>query len=161
VPLCEQKLNPWSNKLNKVFLCYGGIFDWDQALLRLESLNQEAESPDLWNNQAAAQKLLKERDALQTSITRIQNLQKQLTDNVELIDLAESEGEIAIILEAETQLASLHKIAARLQLETLLSGEADSNDCFLEINAGAGGTEAQDWASMLSRLYSRWADSKG
>ncbi|MBX9804879.1 MAG: peptide chain release factor 2 [Alphaproteobacteria bacterium] len=135
--------------------------DWDQALLRLESLNQEAESPDLWNNQAAAQKLLKERDALQTSITRIQNLQKQLTDNVELIDLAESEGEIAIILEAETQLASLHKIAARLQLETLLSGEADSNDCFLEINAGAGGTEAQDWASMLSRLYSRWADSKG
>lgn len=108
-----------------------------------------------------AQKTLKERDALQTSINRIEGLQKQLTDSVELIELAEAEDDLAIITEAETQLESLHKIAGRLQLETLLSGEADNNDCFLEINAGAGGTEAQDWASMLGRLYSRWAESKG
>jgi peptide chain release factor 2 len=146
--------------LNKAFHCYGGIFDWDHALIRLETLNKEAESPDLWNNQALAQKLLKERDALRTSIERIQNLQKQLTDHVDLIELAELEGDTTITAEAETQLEALHKTTARLQLETLLSGEADNNDCFLEINAGAGGTEAQDWASILARLYSRWAESK-
>jgi peptide chain release factor 2 len=154
-------LNPSLNKLTKVFHCCGGIFDWDKALSQLESLNTQAEDPDLWNNQALAQKILKERDALQTSINRIQDLQTQLTDNVELIALGESEEDTAIIVEAETQLEKLEKISTRLQLETLLSGEADKNDCFLEINAGAGGTEAQDWASMLSRLYSRWAESKG
>ena len=147
--------------MTRAFLCCGGIFDWDNSLIHLEKLNSQAESPDLWNNQASAQKLLKERDALQTSINRIQSLQTQLTDNVELIALAEAEGDTAIITEAEVQLEKLHKTAARLQLETLLSGEADNNDCFLEINAGAGGTEAQDWASMLSRLYCRWAESKG
>lgn len=146
--------------MNKAFHCYGGIFDWDHALIHLETLNKEAESPDLWNNQALAQKLLKERDALRTSIERIQNLQKQLTDHVELIELAELEGDTTITVEAETQLEFLRKTTARLQLETLLSGEADNNDCFLEINAGAGGTEAQDWAAILARLYSRWAESK-
>lgn len=147
--------------MNRAYLYCGGIFDWDNALKRLESLNKEAESPDLWNNQAIAQKLLKERDALQTSITRIENLQKQLVDNIELIELADAERDTEIAQEAEDQLTQIYKISARLQLETLLSGEADNNDCFLEINAGAGGTEAQDWASMLARLYSRWADSKG
>lgn len=88
-------------------------------------------------------------------------MQNQLSDHVELIALGESEGDKTVVEESEKQLESLCKIAARLQLETLLSGEADNNDCFLEINAGAGGTEAQDWASMLSRLYSRWAESKG
>jgi peptide chain release factor 2 len=158
---CEQKLGLLLNKLAKAFLCYGGIFDWDHALSHLETLNKEAESPDLWNNQASAQKLLKEREVLQASIERIQALEKQLKDSVELIELAEIEGDTEIIAEAETQLEDLHKTAARLQLETLLSGEADNNDSFLEINAGAGGTEAQDWASMLCRLYSRWAESKG
>ena len=147
--------------MNRASLYSGGIFDWDKALTHLESLNHEAESPDLWNNQSLAQKVLKERDALQTAINRIQDLQKQLTDNIELIELAETEGDSAVAAEAEAHLETACKIAARLQLETLLSGEADNNDCFLEINAGAGGTEAQDWASMLARLYSRWAESKG
>jgi len=147
--------------LNKASLYCGGIFDWDNALIKLEKLNREASSPDLWNNQTIAQKVLKERDALQTAIGQIQDLQKQLTDNLELLDLAEVEEDVEITQEAEIQLGMLEKISARLQLETLLSGEADNNDCFLEINAGAGGTEAQDWASMLARLYSRWAESKG
>lgn len=147
--------------MNKASLCYGGIFDWEQALTRLEELNQKVESPTLWDDQASAQKLLKERETLQTSIQRIQTLEKQLVDSVDLLKLAEQEEEVAVIEEMETQLEALHKTIARLQLETLLSGEADANDSFLEINAGAGGTEAQDWVSMLSRLYSRWAESKG
>jgi len=149
------------SKSNKVFPYYGGIFDWDNAIAHLESLNKEAESPNLWDNQNLAQKILKERDSLQTSITRLETLQQRLKDNIDLIELAEAEGEEALVTEAEKQLEDLQKISARLQLETLLSGEADDNDCFLEINAGAGGTEAQDWASMLARLYSRWAESKG
>jgi peptide chain release factor 2 len=124
-------------------------------------LNAKAEAPDLWDNQALAQKVLKERDTLNTSIQRIENLQTQLKDNIELIELGEIEGDTAVVEESEKQLETLSKTTARLQLETLLSGEADNNDCFLEINAGAGGTEAQDWASMLARLYSRWAESKG
>ena len=98
---------------------------------------------------------------MQAAVNRILNLQNQLTDTTELLELAEQEGDAAIIGEAEAALAALQKVTGRLQLETLLSGEADTNDCFLEINAGAGGTEAQDWAAMLARLYSRWADSKG
>jgi peptide chain release factor 2 len=98
---------------------------------------------------------------LQTAINQIVTLQTQLTDNIELLSLAEAEGDTAVIEETETNLEALQKHLARLQLETLLSGEADGNDCFFEINAGAGGTEAQDWASMLARLYGRWADSKG
>lgn len=146
--------------MNNPSFYYGGIFDWDQALRRLADLNQHAESPDLWDNQQAAQKILKERDLLQTSITQIQVLQTQMRDHIELLELANAEGDMNLVNETETQLTELHHITARLQLETLLSGEADGNDCFLEINAGAGGTEAQDWASMLARLYSRWAESK-
>jgi peptide chain release factor 2 len=102
---------------------------------------------------------LKERDSLQTSIQRIQGLEQSLKDGIELIELAEMEEDAAVLIEAEKSIEQLTTYAARLQLETLLSGEADSNDCFIEINAGAGGTEAQDWAEMLGRMYSRWAES--
>lgn len=146
--------------MNNLFSCYGGIFDWDTALKRLEQLNHEAESPSLWDNQAYAQKILKERDSLQTSIQQIQDLEQSLADNVALLELAEAENDTSVIVEAEQNITQLEVMCTRLQLETLLSGEADANNCFLEINAGAGGTEAQDWASMLARMYQRWADSK-
>ncbi len=146
--------------MNSPSTCYGGIFDWDQALRRLAELNDEAQSPTLWDDQDRAQKLLKERDGLQTSVSNIQELEKSLKDNLDLLELAEAEGDASVMLEAENALKSIEGHCARLQLETLLSGEADNNNCFLEINAGAGGTEAQDWASMLGRMYSRWAESK-
>lgn len=146
--------------LSKVYYYCGGIFDWDQANARLVFLNEQAESPDLWNNQAQAQAVLKERESLKNSIDLISNVQQQLTDGIELIELAEMEGDQHVLAEAEAQLMALEKEAARLQLQTLLSGEADANNCFIEINAGAGGTEAQDWAQMLGRMYGRWAESK-
>jgi peptide chain release factor 2 len=135
--------------------------DWDNALIRLESLNTQAESPDLWNDQASAQKILKEREVLTASIDRIKKLQNSVDDSVGLIELGEAEGDTSIIEEAETALIQIGKDIARLQLETLLSGEADANNAFMEINAGAGGTEAQDWAQMLARMYMRWAESRG
>lgn len=134
--------------------------DWDNSVQTLDSLNQQAESPTLWDDPAAAQKLLKEREALTNAVSKIRALQQRLEDNIGLIELGELEGDDSIVLEAEQAIFDLQKECGRLQLETLLSGEADANNCFIEINAGAGGTEAQDWTQMLARMYSRWAESK-
>lgn len=146
--------------MSKAFPLFGGIFDWDNALIRLSNLNQQAESATLWDDPQQAQKLLKEREALNSSIKGVQDLQQTLDDALGLLELAEIEADIELVNEAETTILALEKQCRRLQLETLLSGEADSNNCFIEINAGAGGTEAQDWASMLARMYSRWAESR-
>jgi peptide chain release factor 2 len=133
---------------------------WDQAVQRLGFLNQQAEASTLWDDPAAAQKLLKERESLTNAIGKIKALQQRLDDHRTLIDLGESEGDEDVVLEAEQGIFVLQKECRRLQLETLLSGEADANNCFMEINAGAGGTEAQDWTQILARMYSRWAESK-
>lgn len=108
-----------------------------------------------------AQKILKEREALLTSIKCVNELDQTLQDHVGLIALGEMENEPKIVEESERALLALQIRAARMRLETLLSGEADANDCFLEIHAGAGGTEAQDWALILQRMYTRWAEKRG
>ena len=123
-------------------------------------MNRQAELPDLWTDQANAQKILKQRESLHHSIQRIQNLEASLNNSLDILELAEQEGELDLVKEAEDTLNVLVHQAQRLQLETLLSGEADNNDCFIEINAGAGGTEAQDWAQILARMYSRWAETR-
>lgn len=115
----------------------------------------------MWNDAAQAQSIMKEKDQLKRSIDRIQKFDQDTQDAKELLGLAESEGDEATVLEAEADIGRLEKEIARLRLESLLSGEADANNCFVEINAGAGGTEAQDWALMLTRMYSRWAESHG
>jgi peptide chain release factor 2 len=104
---------------------------------------------------------MRERTRLADAIERQQHLERELEDNVALAELAEEEGDDATLGEAEAALAALKDQLARLQLESLLSGEADANDCFLEIHAGAGGTESQDWAEMLLRMYTRWAEAHG
>lgn len=104
---------------------------------------------------------MRERAGLESRIKGFTDLETGLTDNVEMIELAEMEGDDDMVTEAEEALAALRDVAAKLQLESLLSGEADANDCFLEVHAGAGGTESQDWAEMLYRMYSRWADQHG
>lgn len=101
-----------------------------------------------------------ERDRLVLSINEITKLETDLNNSIDLIKLAEEENDPVTLQEAEQELEALVKLSSRLRLESLLSGEADNNDCFLEIHAGAGGTEAQDWAEMLSRMYLRWAESK-
>ncbi len=127
----------------------------------MASLNQQAESPDLWQDQQQAQNLLKQRERLQAAVKQIQDLETDLKNTLDLIELAEVENEADLVKEGEETLKRLVSYAQRLQLETLLSGEADANDCFVEINAGAGGTEAQDWAQMLARMYGRWAEEHG
>lgn len=103
---------------------------------------------------------MRERTRVQGRLDRIDGLQRDLDDAVELLELGEAEGDADVVAEAEASLIEMQKIAARAELEAFLSGEADGNDCYVEVHAGAGGTEAQDWAEMLVRMYTRWAERR-
>ncbi len=135
--------------------------DLETAPHRLEEFDALIESPDLWNDPAKAQKLMRERQALIDALSTYKLIDGGLNDNVELIEMGEAEGDDEIVREAEAALEALATLAAAKELEALLDGEADGNDTFLEINAGAGGTESCDWASMLARMYVRWAEKRG
>ncbi|TNF63958.1 MAG: peptide chain release factor 2 [Rhodobacteraceae bacterium] len=139
----------------------GQRMDWQTAPHRLEEFNARVENPNLWDDPEAAQKLMRERQALVDAIDTYQGIKRDLEDNLELIELGEMEGDTEVVTEAEAALKALQTRAAQKELEALLDGEADGNDTFLEINAGAGGTESCDWASMLARMYVRWAEKKG
>ena len=104
---------------------------------------------------------MRERTRLEKSLGAVREIGQGLEDAVGLIELAEAENDQSTLAEAEAELAKVAETAAKKQLESLLSGEADANDCYLEIHAGAGGTEAQDWALILTRMYTRWANAKG
>jgi peptide chain release factor 2 len=134
---------------------------YDVAKERLAALETEITAPDFWNDQAIAQDTMREKNRLERQLDVIDSLQKEMDDAVGLIELGTAEGDSEIVAEAEASLAKLVNIAEKRQLESLLSGEADGNDCFIEIHAGAGGTEAQDWALMLMRMYSRWCEARG
>jgi len=135
--------------------------DWETSAHRLEEFNALSENPDLWNNPENAQKLMRERQALVDAIETCTSLSQELQDNIDLIELGEMEEDAEVVSEAEEAIRVLGREAAQKELEALLDGEADSNDTFLEINAGAGGTESCDWASMLARMYVRWAEKHG
>jgi peptide chain release factor 2 len=139
----------------------GGIFDWESASSRLEALNRRVEEPTFWNNPQEARKIMRERRALERSIEAYSKLERELEDALTLIELGESEGDEAAVEEGETALRQLDEEARRCKVEALLSGEADANDTYLEIHPGAGGTESQDWAAMLARMYVRWAEHHG
>jgi len=147
--------------IGKSLQLVGQRMDWETAAFRLEEFNAMIEAPDLWNDPAKAQKLMRERQALMDAISTYRLLDDGLRDNVELIELGEAEGDAVLVADVEAALKALAVTAAEKELEALLNGEADSNDTFLEINAGAGGTESCDWASMLARMYVRWAEKKG
>jgi len=134
---------------------------WETARHRLEEYDARVEDPTLWDDPAKAQKIMRERQALVDALDTHDRIQQELTDQRELVEMGEAEGDEEIVAEAEAALRSLAKTAAAKELEALLDGEADANDTFLEINAGAGGTESCDWASMLARMYVRWAEKRG
>ena len=104
---------------------------------------------------------MQERTRLENAIKACQKLETEMNDHIDLIELGEAEGDDEVVRESEVALAALAAEAERMEVETLLSGEADSNDAYIEVHAGAGGTESQDWASMLQRMYMRWAEKKG
>ena len=128
---------------------------------RLSELDALLEDPNLWDDPKRAQDLMKRRQELSDSVKSYDTAERQLEDSIELIDLAVEEGETEFAAEVEAILNKLREKTSRMELEALLDGEADENDAFVEINAGAGGTESCDWASMLSRMYERWAQRRG
>jgi len=135
--------------------------DWETAAHRLEELNAMSEDPDLWSDPARAQKLMRDRQTLSDAIDGYSALARELEDQREMISLGEAEGDDEVVAEAEEALRELRDRAAQKEIEALLDQEADANDTFLEINAGAGGTESCDWAAMLARMYVRWAEAHG
>ena len=135
--------------------------DWETVPHRLEEFNARVEDPTLWDDPDNAQKLMRERQALVDAKATHDSMAQDLSDNIEMIELGEMEDDAEVVSDAENAILKLVDTAAEKALEALLDGEADSNDTFLEINSGAGGTESCDWASMLARMYVRWAEKKG
>jgi len=135
--------------------------DWDRALRRLDELNARVEDPTLWNDAKQAQDVMRERRRLDEAISATRAIERELADTAELIEMAEAEGDDAMAAEGTQALAELAARAEQDKVKALLSGEADANDTYLEINSGAGGTESNDWAEMLQRMYTRWAERHG
>ena len=148
-------------QIRKSLSLLGQRLDVETAPHRIEEFNAMIEDPTLWDDPARAQKLMRERQTLMDKYETYQRISRELSDNVDLIELGEMEDDADIVKEAETALKALREEAAAKELEALLDGEADGNDTYLEIHSGAGGTESCDWASMLARMYVRWAEKKG
>ncbi len=137
------------------------FLDWDRAQQRLEELNAKVEEPALWDDPKAAQEVMRERRRLEEAINATKAIERELADTAELIEMAEAEGDDAMVLEGIGSLADLAARAERDKVAALLAGEADANNSYIEVNAGAGGTESQDWAGMLQRMYTRWGERHG
>ena len=149
------------DEINEALALLRRFLDWDRALRRLDELNARVEDQSLWNDPKAAQEVMRERRRLDEAITATRAIERELADTAELIELAEAEGDTEMETEAVASLAELSKRAQSDKVKALLAGEADANDTYIEVNAGAGGTESQDWAGMLSRMYSRWGERHG
>ncbi|SUT94347.1 peptide chain release factor 2 [[Actinobacillus] rossii] len=139
----------------------GGIFDFDAKVERLEEVNAELEQPDIWNKPEKAQALGKERSTLEVVVNTIKKLDQGLEDVDGLLELAVEGEDEETFNEAVAELDELEQRLAMLEFRRMFSGEHDAADCYVDLQAGSGGTEAQDWTEMLLRMYLRWAESKG
>ena len=137
------------------------FLDWDRALRRLDELNARVEDPTLWNNPKDAEAVMRERRRLEAAIGTVKGIGQEMADAIEFVELGEAEDDQATIDEGLATLAALAARADADKVQALLAGEADGLDTYIEIHAGAGGTESQDWAEMLLRMYSRWAEKRG
>jgi peptide chain release factor 2 len=135
--------------------------DWERALRRLDELDARVQDPRLWDDPKQAQAITQEQKRLETAIKTVREIESEMADAIEFVELGEAEGDDEVVREGLTTLAGLATRADKDKVQALLSGEADGNDTYLEIHAGAGGTESQDWAEMLLRMYARWAERKG
>ena len=147
--------------INEALALLRRFLDWDRALRRLDELNARVEDQDLWSDPKAAQDVMRERRRLDEAIAATRAIQSELDDTVELIEMAEDEGDTQMESDGVEALGLLAKRADHDKVQALLAGEADGNDTYVEVNAGAGGTESQDWAGMLQRMYTLWAERRG
>ncbi|MDW9204236.1 peptide chain release factor 2 [Escherichia coli] len=158
------EINPVNNRIQDLTErsdVLRGIFDYDAKKERLEEVNAELEQPDVWNEPERAQALGKERSSLEAVVDTLDQMKQGLEDVSGLLELAVEADDEETFNEAVAELDALEGKLAQLEFRRMFSGEYDSADCYLDIQAGSGGTEAQDWASMLERMYLRWAESRG
>ena len=137
---------------------FGGFFDYDNAKIRQDELSVLTADPKLWDNQEKAMQLTGEKNTLDANIAYYEDLLSSIRNSEEMIEFAEAENDEQLLSEIYAHLEKLKAEAKEKELLTLLSGEFDKNDAYLEVHAGSGGTEAQDWAEMLLRMYMRWAE---
>lgn len=142
-------------------MCFGGIFDLSIKQERLEEVSRELEDPAIWADTNRAQELGRERARLETTVTNFQKLEQGIRDGRELIELAQLENDESTIAEVEKDLAQLVAIVEDMEFRRMFNGEMDENNAYLDINSGSGGTEAQDWAEMILRMFLRWGERKG
>ncbi len=171
-PIASPKESPWTqNTSTRLALrsktsplappSYGGIFDYDVKAERLRTVNAALEDPTVWNDPKKAQELGKEKKLLDGVVTTLDDLQRNLTDNGELFEMSRDEGDDDGLKAIAADVEELAKTVEDLEFRRMFNQPADPNNCFLDIQAGAGGTEAQDWASMLLRQYLKYAERKG
>ena len=139
----------------------GGSFDFDSRKDRLEEVERELADPDVWNDQARAQKLSQERSGLERIVSVLTLVGDSLADTAELLDMAHADGDADALQDIETEIGEFEGKIADLEFRRMFQGELDANNAFVEIQSGSGGTEAQDWAEMLFRMYVRWAEQNG
>ncbi|MEC9481973.1 MAG: peptide chain release factor 2 [Halomonas sp.] len=159
-----QEINPINNLIKDLAErtdVLRGYLDYAEKKDRLEEVSRELENPNVWNDPEYAQKLGKERASLEAVVETIDALDRGLVDNRELLELAVMEDDDATVDEVNKELAHLETLLEKLEFRRMFSGEMDANNAYLDIQAGSGGTEAQDWANMLLRMYLRWSEHHG
>ncbi len=142
-------------------LRFGGIFDFDGKQERLKEVSLELESPDVWSDQNRAEALGRERSQLESVLQQLEAVDRGLADAAELLGLAEEENDEGTVAEVEQELEKISASVERLEFRRMFNRKADASNGFLDIQAGSGGTEAQDWAEMLLRMYVKWCDANG
>ena len=149
------------DRINAALALVRQSLDWDRALRRMDELDARVQDPTLWDNPKQAQAITREQKQLKSAIDTVRAIEQEMADAIEFVELGEAEGDDGVVADGMASLAALAERADRDKVQALLSGEADGNDTYLEIHAGAGGTESQDWAEMLQRMYTRWAERRG
>ncbi|RJX70453.1 peptide chain release factor 2 [Vibrio sinensis] len=158
------EINPIKNRLQDVSErtnILRGYLDYDAKQERLEEVNAELEQPDVWNEPERAQALGKERASLEAVVETIKQLELGVEDVEGLLELAVEEEDQETFDEIEPELAELEEKLALLEFRRMFAGDHDSSDCYIDLQSGSGGTEAQDWTNILLRMYLRWAEAKG
>jgi peptide chain release factor 2 len=142
-------------------VCFGGTFDFDTKKERLTEVELELGDASVWDSPERAQALGRERAALESVVASIETLEQGVTETRELLDLVVLEDDVEALADVESEIASLKTILEALEFRRMFSGEVDENNAYLDIQSGSGGTEAQDWAEMILRMYLRWGEAKG
>lgn len=147
-------------KPNSLLKISGGVFDWPNLQARIDELAKQSEDPSLWEDADRAKRTLQEKTILEKQFNDVNNFDQQVNDAVDFYEMAEAENDADMLEDIANQILQLQEDSRKKEIESLLSDDADHNDCYIEIHAGAGGTEAQDWAEMLLRMYLRWAERR-